>query len=347
MCELVLGASGTQVDSAGKVSGMACQSLVTTEFHQSVRDNMDAYDRYEDFVSHNFCKMSYRIERDRQFGINSTLNSLDGFMVGRFTTTGGKGDLIRTQSNISQDARGRFALYIPIKGDLELLQFARAERCSPGSMAMLSMEEPFTQRKLGDNDTIYFFMPHSFVDQRLNCSQNLCARSFSIDTGVRRLVHDSVVSLQCGAAGMTDMEFRGAARILGELVLLALNSSADLQTGDRSVRTSNLARAKRIIRAKLGDADLTISDVAKQCGISLRYLHEIFRADGVTVSEYLKNQRLQRAKVMLESGGGDTTVTEVCFNCGFSNASQFSTAFRRAFSVSPRDVLRHGGYWGA
>jgi AraC-like DNA-binding protein len=326
---------------------MACQSLVTTEFHQSVRDNIDAYDRYEDFVSHNFCKMSYRIERDRKFGIDSTLNSLDGFMVGRFTTTGGRGDLMRTKSNISQDARGRFALYVPIKGDLELLQFSRTERCSPGSLALLSMEEPLIQRKLGDNDTIYFFMPHGFVDQRLICSEDLCGRSFSIDTGIRHLVHDSVVSLQRGAAGMTDMEFRGAARILGELVLLALTSSADLQTGERSVRKGNLARAKRIIRAKLGDADLTISDVAKQCGISLRYLHEIFRDDGVTVSEYMKNQRLQRAKVMLESAGSDTTVTEVCFSCGFSNASHFSTAFRQAFSISPRDILRQTEYWGA
>jgi AraC-like DNA-binding protein len=209
------------------------------------------------------------------------------------------------------------------------------------------MEEPFTQRKLGDNDTIYFFMPHSFVDQRLIGGEGLCGRSFSIDTGIRRLVHDSVVSLQRGAAGMTDLEFRGAARILGELVVLALTSSADLQAGERSIRTSNLARAKRIIRAELGDADLTISDVAKQCGISLRYLHEMFRADGVTVSEYLKNQRLQRAKLMLESAGIDTTVTEVCFSCGFSNASQFSTAFRQAFSVSPRDVLRSLRYWGA
>jgi AraC-like DNA-binding protein len=92
---------------------------------------------------------------------------------------------------------------------------------------------------------------------------------------------------------------------------------------------------------------LTISDIAKQCGISLRYLHETFRAEGVTVSEYLKNQRLQRARLMLESAGSDTTVTDVCFSCGFSNASQFSTAFRQAFSASPRDILRHPRYWGA
>ncbi len=331
----------------GKGSVSAAHCLEKTELSQSVNEGLDAYDRYEDFVSNNFCKLSYRIDRDRTFGVCSTLHALDGFMVGRFTTTGGKGDLIRTRAGIAEDARGRFAVYIPMRGDLELLQLSRTEHCRPGSMAMLSMEEPFTQRKLGDNDTIYFFMPQTFVDQRLSCSENLCAKAFSIDTGVRQLVHDSVVSLQSCASGMSEIEFRSATRMLGELVLLALNSSADLLADEPSVRTCTLSRAKRLIRARLGDTELTIGAIAKQCGISLRYLHEIFRADGVTVSEYVKAQRLQKARRLLETANENTTVTDVCFRCGFSNPSQFSTAFRQAFSVSPRDVLRNPRYWGA
>lgn len=324
----------------------ATHCLEKSEFNYSVSDRLDAYDRYEDFVSSNFCKLSYRIERDRTFGVRSTLYSQDGFMVGRFATTCGKGDLIRTRAGIAEDARGRFAIYIPMQGDLELLQFSRTEYCRPGFMAMLSMEEPFTQRKLGDNDTIYFFMPQMFVDQRLSCSEDLCARAFSIDTGVRQLVRDSVISLQSSASGMSEMEFRSASHALGELVLLALNSSADLMADELSARSCTLARAKRVIRARLGDSELTIASVAKQCGISLRYLHQIFRADGVTVSEYVKAQRLQKARQLLQTASDNTTVTEVCFRCGFSNPSQFSTAFRQAFSASPRDVLRNPQYWG-
>jgi AraC-like DNA-binding protein len=326
---------------------MITQSLVTAKMNKTAKDSVDAYDEYEAFVSQNFCKLSYRMDRDRQFGIKSMLHSLDGFMIGRFTTEAGRGDLVRTRAGINEDARGRFALYIPLKGDLELLQFSRTQRYSPGSMALLYMEEPFVQRKCGDNDTIYFFIPHEFLDQRLVGIENLCARAFAIDTGVRRLVFDSVISLQQGAAEMTDMEFRGAARILGELIVLALNTSGGLVTGDRSVRTTILARARRTIAANLDDSNLTIGDIAKQCCISVRYLHEIFRASGITVSEYLKQQRLLKARHMLESAGYNTTVTDVCFECGFSNASQFSTAFRREFQVSPRDVLRRVNYWRA
>jgi len=145
---------------------------------------------------------------------------------------------------------------------------------------------------------------------------------------------------------MNEAEFRVASRTLGELVLLALNSCADNISDVPSVRSCTLARAKRVIRARLGDTELTIAAVAKQCGISLRYLHEIFRANGSTVSEYMKAQRLQNARRMLETAAEGTTVTEVCFRSGFSNPSQFSTAFRQAFSISPREVLRRPRYLG-
>ena len=93
---------------------MMTPSLVTAAINKTARDSVDAYDRYEAFVSQNFCKLSYRIDRDRQFGIKSTLHSLDGFMIGRFKTEAGRGDLVRTRAGISEDARGRFALYIPL-----------------------------------------------------------------------------------------------------------------------------------------------------------------------------------------------------------------------------------------
>jgi AraC-like DNA-binding protein len=309
----------------------------------SSTDRLDAYDRYEEFVSQNFCKLSHRLDRDRPFSIHSTSHALDGFMVARVTTTGGKSELIRTEAAIRDDMRGHFVLHIPLCGEIELHQFSRQERCAPGTMAMLSVDAPYVQRKLGDNDTVYFFLPNSFVDRRLACSKSACSRRFPTQSGMGRLVRDGVVSLQGAAAGMTEAQFRTSARMLGDMVLMAIGST-DAVSDEPPLRSGILARAERLIHAELGNADITIKDIARRCGISLRYLHEIFHTRGTTVSEYIKTQRLQKARRMLETATTGTTVTEICFQCGFSNASQFSTAFRQAFAISPRDVLCSGRY---
>jgi AraC-like DNA-binding protein len=41
------------------------------------------------------------------------------------------------------------------------------------------------------------------------------------------------------------------------------------------------------------------------------------------------------------SDAQSTTVTDVATACGYSNLSQFSTAFRREFGISPIDALHH------
>jgi AraC-like DNA-binding protein len=158
--------------------------------------------------------------------------------------------------------------------------------------------------------------------------------------GVARLASDTLAALQREASKMSTDEFRIATHAAGELILLAVAGAADLMSNTRSLRASNLARAKRVIRLRLADTDLSLSDVASECGLSLRYLHDLFRDDGRTVREYLQGQRLLSARRMLERSAGTATVTDICLACGFSNPSQFSTAFRRAFGLSPRDVLR-------
>ena len=100
---------------------------------------------------------------------------------------------------------------------------------------------------------------------------------------------------------------------------------------------------KRIVRQRLSDPDLNLVEVAQEAGLSLAYVHALFRDEGCTASEYLKHERLRVARALLESPAARTlSITEVCFESGFSNMSHFSTSFKRAFGLSPRDVRRMG-----
>lgn len=305
------------------------------------RDASDLHDRWAKFVAQELCSFSISSRGERDFRVSAWTRSEGGFVVARFTTVAGQARLDRTAKEIGHDARDNYCLYLPLQGEHEIQQCNRDVVCSPATLTLLTTGEPFLQTKRGNNDTLYLLMPRAFVDQRLINGEDSCANVVGAQHGVGRLAIDTVSSLCREAERMSSEEFLSACNLAGELVLLGLSGAADLMSNSRSIRASNLARAKRIIRIRMADADLTPDHIARECGLSLRYLHDLFRDDGRTVREYLQCERLHAARRMLERAvAGAATVTDVCMACGFSSPSVFSTAFRNAFGMSPRDVVR-------
>lgn len=96
-----------------------------------------------------------------------------------------------------------------------------------------------------------------------------------------------------------------------------------------------LKRLKERIHADLGGA-LSISDLARECGISARHLIRTFKnTEGVTLSDYIARERISRAKRRLASGA--VLVKEIAGECGFGSAASFSAAFRKATGKTPKE----------
>jgi AraC-like DNA-binding protein len=75
--------------------------------------------------------------------------------------------------------------------------------------------------------------------------------------------------------------------------------------------------------------------MAREAGLSTFHFLRLFaRVLGVTPHQYLVRSRLRRAARLLADG--DRPVTDVAFDVGFGDLSNFVNAFRRAAGVSPR-----------
>ncbi|MFG1343278.1 AraC family transcriptional regulator [Xanthobacter autotrophicus DSM 431] len=85
------------------------------------------------------------------------------------------------------------------------------------------------------------------------------------------------------------------------------------------------------------DAPLTLETVAQEAGMSITSLQRAFRdAFGTTVFDYVRRRKLERARDALRSEG--VSVTEAAAIAGYTSGANFSTAFKRAFGVSPKSV---------
>ena len=92
------------------------------------------------------------------------------------------------------------------------------------------------------------------------------------------------------------------------------------------------------IRAHVTDSGLTADRIAAHFGISRRYLFTIMNQLGISMHEWIREERLIRAATMLgEPRNALISVAATGRMCGFDDHSSFSRAFRLRFGCAPSE----------
>jgi len=80
-------------------------------------------------------------------------------------------------------------------------------------------------------------------------------------------------------------------------------------------------------------------DIARYVAVSEEYLSKCFHQEiGVTLVAYINRYRVKQAKTLLERG--DTSITQVALDVGFSSQPYFSRVFRQEVGVAPSAYRR-------
>jgi AraC-like DNA-binding protein len=99
-----------------------------------------------------------------------------------------------------------------------------------------------------------------------------------------------------------------------------------------------LCRARDLIRDCVGEP-IVLADAAAEADLSAWHFLRLFRrAFGETPHEFLTRLRIERAKDLLTTSG--RSVTDICFDVGFSSLGSFSTLFARHVGASPAAFRR-------
>ena len=88
------------------------------------------------------------------------------------------------------------------------------------------------------------------------------------------------------------------------------------------------------------DSNITLDSIAAEANMSLSYFSTVFKKlNGVTVWEYITNQRIEKAEYLLETT--NIPIIEISENCGFNNISNFNRAFRKITGRTPRNYRKY------
>ena len=87
------------------------------------------------------------------------------------------------------------------------------------------------------------------------------------------------------------------------------------------------------------NTSISLERLAEICNINKFYLSRIFKkVTGSTVVQYINSLRIQKSMEMLSSS--EKTITEICYENGFSDIRYFSYIFKEYVGLTPRDYRK-------
>lgn len=94
---------------------------------------------------------------------------------------------------------------------------------------------------------------------------------------------------------------------------------------------------KKIIESKI-HSNLKLEEIAFLCNMSLSTFKRHFINEyNTSPGKWLIEKRLQTAKELLEQGA--VKPTDIYFDFGYNNLSNFSIAFKNKFGISPKETI--------
>lgn len=250
--------------------------------------------------------------------------------------------ITRRQRHIAKLDKDCYYVQFIQRGKMNVLQAGRTLVSNAGVGAIFSATESYDLECIGEIRSLYLELPREEFAGRFPHDRIPAAATVATSRGLGRIAAEFCSTLASEGSGL-DAEVR--ARLgeeLMDVIALALDAGqGDEPSADGAVQQARLRSVKAWIEDHLTDPDLSLEKIAKNNGISLRYLHYLFRLTDMSASEWIWDRRLQRCyDVLTRADLNHLSVTEVAYRLGFNSSSHFSTVFRRKFGIRPSDLRK-------
>lgn len=232
-----------------------------------------------------------------------------------------------------------YLITVPERSDISFSQDGKDVRCSPGAFLVERSHLPY-EFSYGEPNALWVLkVPSAMLRARIGQPERLASLSFDCTRGVGALFVDMIrlTAPRLDAMDGTARDIVG--RHLVDLLGLAIEAD-DRVLGSRasSVQSGHLHRAERFVRSNMAQRPLSPQLIAEHCGISVRYLHQLFETQGATVSGWVRGQRLQMCDEALRDPACRKSISEIAYQWGFLDQAQFSRHYKARFGCTPSDA---------
>jgi AraC-like DNA-binding protein len=242
----------------------------------------------------------------------------------------------RSRLQIARAAEDFVLVSIQLEGACRVIQGNREATLAPGQFAIYDSTRPYELILEEDYQQAVLRVPRATLLSRLG-DDDLTALAVAAEALPARMLNQMVRAAFDSSAPLSSAQSLDVADgVLNVLTggLRSLRGEVDVppRAGARQV-----ARVKSHVSQNLGDPQLTVGRIALSLGLSVSYLHKIFRSEGTTLERWIWESRLVACqRTLRDPRWSDRTITDIAFSFGFSDAAHFSRSFHRRFAITPR-----------
>jgi AraC-like DNA-binding protein len=125
------------------------------------------------------------------------------------------------------------------------------------------------------------------------------------------------------------------------LIDLTILAATEPSLGESQIDCVVAARRAAVldyITSHFFDPNLSGPSLAEKLGISQRYLQRLLETTGKTFTEHVNELRLDRAFSLLVTMGANKRVSDIAFDVGYSDLTNFYRHFKSRFGDTPKGV---------
>jgi AraC family transcriptional activator of tynA and feaB len=243
--------------------------------------------------------------------------------------------LVRSARHVRLGTREELGVYVQSRGEA-LITTGRRDMSSwrAGQLGVVDVTRPYALRQIGDCDNSVLLIGFG----RLGLPVDLIRAAIpSIGSSpLYRLVREHLlrlaVDLPADAAEMTG-------QATADLIAALLATVSDHPRAREVLNATEPARIAAYMLQHLSDPDLTTGQIAAAHGMSDRQLTAAWRrAHDTTPAEWITRRRLERARqLLIDPALASSSMDDIAYACGFSDAADFSHRFQTAYGISPRE----------
>lgn len=246
----------------------------------------------------------------------------------------------RNHQHIALLDKDCYYIMFPSKGSLLVEQAGKQAISAPGTAVLFDAASPYHLHCRDYLQSMYVEIPRSLLFDRcpIDKLQSVPALNFADGLGWAvaafcRLLGSEADSIDSDIAPKVVTE-------IADLLALCIDAEPKRKPAGESLSNKfRLEALKSYIENRIGDWDLSPEVIAKDNGISVRYLHYLFKGTGTSVSEWVRERRLDKSHQKLTSTKfDDHSITDIAFSLGFNSSSHFTRIFKQKFGRTPRDI---------